>query len=112
MSAGGPSCTKESSVDFANEHPVVLALWILIPAAIILVGLLADRRRRRIHASARVRSARRQQRAARSRRAPFRSSCRTATGAARTPAAASASIPNFGSSDTGGDFSGGGGGER
>ena len=51
MSAGALSCPKESSVDFANEHPVVLALWILIPAAIIIVGLLADRRRRRIHAS-------------------------------------------------------------
>src|SRR5256885_17022806 len=51
MSAGGPSCPKESSVDFANEHPVVLALCILIPVAIILVGLLAHRRRRRIHAS-------------------------------------------------------------
>ena len=111
MSAGGPSCPKESSVDFANEHPVVLALWILIPAAIIIVGLLADRRRRRIHASG-----------------SSEESAPTTTSRPQPTSAFPVELPdrdwsspntggllgfdtNFGSSDTRGDFSGGGGGE-
>src|SRR2546427_4770324 len=112
MSAGALSCPKESSVDFANEHPVVLALWCLTPAAIIIVGLLADRRRRRVHASG-----------------SSEESAPTTTSRPQPTSAFPVELPdrdwsspntggslgfdtNFGSSDTGGDFSGGGGGER
>src|SRR5438445_13036350 len=108
MSAGALSCPKESSVDFANEHPVVLALWILIPAAIIIVGLLADRRRRRIHASG-----------------SSEESAPTTTSRPQPTSAFPVELPdpdwsspdtggslgfdtNFGSSDTGGDLSRGG----
>src|SRR2546428_7041741 len=112
MSAGDPSGPKESSVDFAKVPPVVLPLWILTPAAIILVGLLADRRRRRIHASG-----------------PSKERAPTTTSRPQPTSAFPVELPdrdwsspntggslgfdtNFGSSDTGGDFSGGGGGGR
>jgi len=98
-------------VDFANEHPVVLALWILIPAAIILVGLLADRRRRRIHASG---SSEESASTTMSRPQPtsaFPIELSDRDWSSPDTGGSLGFDTNSGSSDTGGDFSGGGGGD-